>query len=382
MPLGNVVDPSWFAQVRKPHLEASSLPSFCYTSEELFTLEKEWIFRSSWLFVGRDEFLPEVGSYVTRELLGTPIIVIRDKSGVPRAFLNSCRHRGSRILDGAGQASSIRCPFHSWNYSLDGCLIGAPGSAGLPNFTKSDVRLDEVRCESAGGFIFVCFDSAARTLSEYLGDFMDRVIKTYNTQDMRCIHKRRYTLASNWKTYVEVDMETLHTDFIHKESIGTQPVDAPITFGNWVTVVHNSPHSPALPPKERELGFPAMEHLPPDVATKTHFSIALPGFFVITAPDCMWWINKIPLSATETAVDVGYCFPEQYRDREDFVETSQRYVRRWDQVIHEDDIFTEYQQRGLVAARPGRYADSEEVVHRLDNWILDRVLGEELSEVG
>ncbi len=377
MTLGDKIDLSSFAEVRKPHLEASSLPAFCYTSPEWFAAEEQRIFRRSWLFVGRDQFLPEPGAYLTRELLGTPIIVLRDKQGAPRAFLNSCRHRGARLLEETGRTRSIRCPFHSWNYNLNGCLIGAPGTAGLQNFNKTDISLDEVRCESVGGFVFVCFDPNAPTLAEYLGDFTERVVGTYRTQDMQCVQTRRYTLDSNWKTYVEVDMETLHTDFIHTDSIGTQPVEAPATAGNWVTVVHESPHSPALRPEERELGFPAKESLPPEAANRTHFSIALPGFFVITAPDCMWWINKIPINATKTAVDVGYCFPAEHCRRADFDEVRNRYLRRWDQVIHEDDIFTEYQQRGLVAARPGRYADCEEVVHRLDNWILDRVLAEE-----
>lgn len=176
-------------------------------------------------------------------------------------------------------------------------------------------------------------------------------------------------------------METLHTGFIHKDSIGTQPVTAPVTSVNWVTVVNDSDCSPALRPEERGSGFPPMDHLPIESSTRTHFSIALPGFFVITAPDCMWWINKIPIAAGETAVDVGYCFPESYLRRADFKEVSEHYVRRWDQVIYEDDIFTEYQQRRLAGARQGRYADCEEVVHRLDNWILDRVLGEGLPSV-
>ncbi|MFC4376283.1 SRPBCC family protein [Nocardia halotolerans] len=113
----------------------------------------------------------------------------------------------------------------------------------------------------------------------------------------------------------------------------------------------------------------------PQLLPSPRLALPLPLLDLQSGRGVMWWIHKIPDSPTRTRVRVGYCFPASTIERPDFDEVSERYFQRLDQVIEEDDWITEHQQQGLHRSAPGSYLPEEHVVHRLDNWILDQVLG-------
>ena len=93
--------------------KASCLPPACYASDEVAALEAERLFRGNWIGVGRSDIVAEAGSFIALDIAGQNIILLRDKGGALRAFANSCRHRGARLLNGKGECRGIRCPFHS-----------------------------------------------------------------------------------------------------------------------------------------------------------------------------------------------------------------------------------------------------------------------------
>ncbi|NNC22542.1 hypothetical protein HKX42_01645 [Salinisphaera sp. USBA-960] len=121
----------------------------------------------------------------------------------------------------------------------------------------------------------------------------------------------------------------------------------------------------ALAPEDRDSGFTFNPAAYGIRLEGTHFSIVLPGFFIVMAQDCMWWIQKTTISATEVEVDVSYCFPTETIKRTDFADVLARYMKRLDQVIKEDDDIVEYQQKGLNAHVSGRYTSHEAMVHSL-----------------
>ena len=136
----SVVDPSLFEKVRRPLLEAESMPNACYTSPEFHAREIERIFMKEWLFIGRVDEVPNPGDYMIFDhLAGGPIIVLRDTNGDFRAYANACRHRGSRLLSGSGNCKrAIVCPYHGWSYALSGEVIGTPEMDQTRNFDKSE----------------------------------------------------------------------------------------------------------------------------------------------------------------------------------------------------------------------------------------------------
>ncbi|MGX1599060.1 aromatic ring-hydroxylating oxygenase subunit alpha [Dietzia maris] len=334
------------------------------------------IFRPAWHFVGLASSIAQRGAYNAVQVLGQPVIVVRTDDGL-RAYRNSCRHRGSILVEApSGVCGGFRCKYHNWVYTLDGILQRAPGTEESSSFDPHAHKLNELPLESINGLVFVSVDTTRprQSARDYFGDFAERITVPYRVDEMVCVHREEYVLESNWKLYLEVDMETLHTDYIHSSSIGPQPVSAPATSGEWITVYNESKVTPALFPDERHLGFPKTVGISGTAEHGTHFSVLSPGFFLVTAADCMWWIQKTPESPVKTRVNVGYCFSRSSTERDDFDEVSSRYIQRLNQVIREDDWITEYQQKGLEGSEPGCYTPPEKVVHRLDNWILDRVL--------
>src|SRR5579872_4273706 len=98
----DIFDPRHYAAVRHPLLDAETLPPWCYTSEAFYRREVERIFHKVWNFIGAADQIAEPGDYVALDFAGIPAVVLRDRDGEPRAFANSCRHRGSALLEGRG----------------------------------------------------------------------------------------------------------------------------------------------------------------------------------------------------------------------------------------------------------------------------------------
>ncbi|MDT0382478.1 aromatic ring-hydroxylating dioxygenase subunit alpha [Streptomyces sp. DSM 42041] len=376
----DVLDPALYEKTRLPREEAATLPWWVYTDQTWFEREMETMFRPAWHFAGLASSVPDAGDFRTLRLLDEPLLVVRGDDLQVRVFRNSCRHRGSLVVgEPSGSCRGLRCPYHSWTYSLEGVLKHAPGLEGYRRDELAGLGKDLLQVPSGvrEGLIFVHLGDpkTAAPLDAYLGNYLSTVAVPHQTAQMVATEEREYTLDSNWKLYAEVDMETLHTKHIHRGSIGEQPVTVPASEGDWIGVYHESAHTPALHPGERKSGFPHTTGLSGPATRGAHFSLLLPGFFLVTAQDVMWWIHKLPDSATRTRVRVGYSFPASTLARPDFDEVSKRYYKRLNQVVDEDDWITEYQQRGLNGSAPGCYVPEEHVVHRLDNWILDRVLG-------
>ena len=142
--------PTLYTAVRRPLLEAETMPPWCYTSPDFYEREVERIFHREWNFIGRADRIPNPGDYFTLEFAGVPLVVVRGRDGAVRAFSNVCRHRGARIMSGEGNAKSLRCPYHSWNYALDGRLERAPEMHDTRGFDPGDYGLKPVRLETRG----------------------------------------------------------------------------------------------------------------------------------------------------------------------------------------------------------------------------------------
>src|SRR5262245_16257511 len=109
----NLFDPATYRAVRRPLLQAETLPPECYTSPEFYQREVSNIFMKVWNCVGREDFIKKPGDYFTQTIVGASVIVIRGRDNKIRAFVNACRHRGSRLVEGDGRCKSLVCPYHA-----------------------------------------------------------------------------------------------------------------------------------------------------------------------------------------------------------------------------------------------------------------------------
>lgn len=351
----------------------------CYIQEKWLERELQSIHFPAWHFACLATSIAKPGSFITRRFLGHNVIIIRSEDGIIRSFLNTCRHRGAPLTnERCGKISNFRCPFHKWSYDTFGSLTAAPGLSGhvkRSELPKINLNLIPVQCEVAAGLVFINLNEEnATSLEAYLGSYLDKIARPHQTHQLHCVKEKTYTLNTNWKLYIEVDMETLHTNFIHSRSIGRQPVSPVEHDRNWFGVYHKNPLSPALFPEKRNLAFPTPHGITGEAAEGTHFCVILPGFFVVTAPEVMWWIQKTPISATHTSVNVGYAFHEEILARSDFNEIVPHYFERLDQVIFEDDQICEYQLEGLSNRVQGNYTPVEPVSAYFSKLIEKRLL--------
>ena len=156
---------------------AWTLPASFYTDPAVFEYEKEKIFARSWICVAHRSELAEKNDYITREVIGENIVVLRDRDGVLRAFYNVCPHRGHQLLSGSGRARNvITCPYHAWTFKLDGELAHARNCDNVPNFDKDKSSLVPVKVEEYAGFVFINMDPEAGTVEEQLPGLESRQI--------------------------------------------------------------------------------------------------------------------------------------------------------------------------------------------------------------
>jgi phenylpropionate dioxygenase-like ring-hydroxylating dioxygenase large terminal subunit len=368
--------PATYAGVRRPLVEAETLPPFTYSSDAFYRREVERIFMKAWNFIGRADRIPAAGDYFTLDFVGVPLVVVRGQDGQVRAFANSCRHRGAVVAQGEGTCRAFKCPYHSWVYGLDGALLSAPEIEQTKNFDTANYGLIPLKLEIWAGFLFVNFDADAAPLAAWLGDLPDR-LASYGFDDMVCTRRKEYRLACNWKVYVENAMEAYHVPTVHRSTLSRQKgphAQKQATRGEWMALWKEHEGSRAL--LSGDTGFDFIPTLADQAARGTWYPLIFPSTMFGATRDCMWWLELHPLSASETRLIVGSCFPKATVARPDFEEVVQRYYKRWDISIPEDNDISDIQQRGLSSpfARPGRLTHLEPLVHDLANWVLDRVL--------
>ncbi len=369
-------DPVHYRGVRKPLLEAETLPAWCYTSQAFHDREVARIFRKVWNFVGRADTLPGPGDYRAFDFAGVPVLLIRGGDRVVRAFVNVCRHRGTKLLEGEGSTSAIRCPYHSWTYDTRGALEIAPLMEDTQGFAKSAYGLAPIRLETWAGFLFIAFDADTEPLSVFLGE-LPTVLGSYDFDAMVCVRRKTYDLACNWKVYVENAMESYHVPTVHGGTLQKQRRDInPPIIGNGQYCGLYTRHQGSRALLAGEAGFPYIPSLAGPAAEGTYYPLIYPSTMFGCTYDCMWWLELHPLGPARTRLIVGSCFPRSTAARPDFAAVVERYYRRWDLSIPEDNVISERQQQGLESpfCPPGRFSFMEPLVHTIDNWVLDRVL--------
>lgn len=195
-----------------------SLRAEAYTRDNWFAVDQREILAKSWQWVGHVEKLREPGSFVTIDIAGHPIAVVRDREGQLRAFYNVCKHRAHELLSGEGNTTRIMCPYHAWVYKLDGQLVRAPETEHLEGFSTGDICLDQVQVEEFAGFIYVNLDPMAAPLREVSGDLETEIRHWAPDIDKLTFgHRLTYDIKSNWKNVVDNFLECYHCPTAHKD---------------------------------------------------------------------------------------------------------------------------------------------------------------------
>jgi phenylpropionate dioxygenase-like ring-hydroxylating dioxygenase large terminal subunit len=200
-----------------PLAEALTIPAPWYTDNRIAELEAATVFSKTWQMVGRADQVEKAGQFVTASVAGEPIVVVRGQDGVLRGFFNVCRHHAAAVVtEACGQASILHCPYHGWNYGLDGSLKGMPEFEGVKNFERRDHGLVPLKAETWESFVFVNLDPKAGSLGDFLGGLAPRVAPLGVSQ-LHYFDSRIYDIHCNWKVFVDNYLDGgYHVPHLHK----------------------------------------------------------------------------------------------------------------------------------------------------------------------
>jgi len=204
---------------------AHTLASRFYTDPAILEIERSNIFRRTWQLAGtlqqncgvtngQTRTIADPETFFTAEVAGEPIVIVRDKQGILRAFSNVCRHRAGPIAQGSGCKNVLRCGYHGWTYALDGRLIGTPDVEGVEFFDRSMMSMPRLRLDTWEQFIFVNFDPQAEPLATFLGE-IPRQARGFQFQGLQSAERRDYVIDCNWKVYVDNYLEGYHIPIAH-----------------------------------------------------------------------------------------------------------------------------------------------------------------------
>ena len=198
--------------------EAYTIPAPWYVDARIAELERQAVFSTTWQVIGRTDQVEKPGHFVTATVAGEPIVAVRGNDGVLRAFYNVCRHHAAAVVtEPCGQASLLHCPYHGWNYGLDGSLKGMPEFDGVQNFERKDNGLVPVRVDTWEQFVFVNLSASAPPLQTFLGRLATRAAPL-GLRKLQYFTTRTYDIHCNWKVFVDNYLDGgYHVPHLHKD---------------------------------------------------------------------------------------------------------------------------------------------------------------------
>ena len=356
---------------------SSTLPPACYTGAGVLAAEMSGLLAQSWVGVARADEWKASGDYRVLDVAGTSMIVLRDETGRLRVFANTCRHRGTQLMDGSGNARRIRCPFHGWTYGLDGSLRGATRMGAARGFRHADMGLAEFRTAERGGFVFVATSGEAPGIDDWLGGF-DALHAPWQLADLVTTRRRELEVDCNWKLFLEVFNESYHLEHVHAATFGDIYLE-PTRPDEVGACVHSS-FSPTagtggLKAGDQDHVLPAMPGLSARERSGTRYTWVFPALTFAAGSEALWAYGAQPLGPGRCRVTQWVCFPPRTVASPGFEAKAERYYARMDEALAEDIAVLELQQLGMTSpfARAGRWSDLERGAAAFAAWYARRL---------
>jgi len=370
-----MLDPADLHATSRPFAEARTLPAAVYTSAEVLATEQSGLFARTWLCAGREADLPGAGDFLTRDIAGDSILLVRGADGRVRGFYNVCRHRGSRLVDAASGTGlqRILCPYHAWSYRLDGTLAQLPGADAA---TRDTLGLSPVQVGTRDGFVFVNLDEAAPPLALQLEDLPD--LARFRLPELRAGWRRSYEVQANWKLVVENYSECYHCPGAHPQlarlsdliSRSARPMETGRCFNGGPMQLKDGVETMSLSGRRT---VPVIPGLSADDHRYVYYYVIYPNLLLSPHPDYVLTHTAWPLATDRTRVDCELLFTQEALARPGFDPADM--ANFWDITNRQDWALCERAQAGAASRgyRPGPYQPAEDCVHTFDRWYAERL---------
>ncbi|MGE2832625.1 aromatic ring-hydroxylating oxygenase subunit alpha [Mycobacterium sp. SMC-4] len=377
--------------------DAKGLPPECYTGDEIFDLERNFVFMREWLCVGRVDQIPQPGDFFTVTILGEPLIVVRQPDDSVKVLSAICRHRGM-VVTGPGDGEKdewfdvppeargnagggFRCPYHFWVYGTDGALIGSPQMRRTKCFDRADpdLSLPSLRVECWQGFVFVNFSADAESLTARLGP-VDELVANWDLAAMATEEpKLQADMPWNWKIMHENSIDVYHVDRLHYPrhavlpSSGYVPVELD-TGDAAVVLIQLATHPEfALSPIGQPL-FPVIDTLTDEERARSYIILLPPTLLIILNSDSAFYRLVYPKGPDAIDIRQTLMVPADYRSLPNYSDLialgSDMHLKlNWQDYMVDAAI-----QRAATSmfAPRGPYAWNEHSVAEFDAWVARR----------
>lgn len=393
---------------------SKATPASWYTSPDIFELECRQLFAKTWHVVGHADKVANPGDYFTIELLGLPIIVVRDRQGEVHAISNVCRHRAGPVAVGEGNTRfGFSCLYHGWSYNHDGSGRSCSGMEDAEDFDAKALQLPKYDVRVWEKWVFVAPGGGAPDFDEWIETTAFRAAR-YNMGELEFHGARKYVLPINWKLINDANHEAYHVPFVHPGLVNAYNVakhfgvvdpdelrgDGGVERGanmspdvNGYTFMANeiSGELLAMEPNQRgpfsrvigALGGtadyrrikPALECLEGRDKLAHYFLFNWPGLSHFHfMPDGLGLILLVPIDHDHTEVYVEWWMPKASRFDERLLQAA--LIVFGNQILDEDGAMTQLVSTGLKSGAydTGRLAPTQEgLLYAYNAWYIEQL---------
>ena len=370
--------------------KSHGLPNECYTSEAYTKIERKKLFEDKWVVIGVASSLPNVGDSKPFDLLGIPLLIVRNKKNKIKVFHNICSHRGSKLVtEASNNKNVIRCPYHSWSYNLDGDLIATPHIGGMnkhesPGFKKSNSNLKEVKSSVWLDLIMININNNEMSFEKYIKPLNDRWSKFWPTKDRKLIRHSndfgyfKLEAKCNWKFAIENYCESYHLPWVHPSLNAYSKIEdhyhiqgLPNRFAGQGTVVYN----PRLKGKKKLPYFP---NWPKNKKNIAEYVALFPNVMLGIHKDhyYAYWLEPINHENTIEHMELYYV-GEEAANSNKFKSLRKQNHELWESVQREDvDIIQRMQiGRNSPVYNGGNFSPiMDNSTHHFHKWVVTNLI--------
>ena len=386
----NIIDKRKLDVVNKPINKAHGLPNECYTNKEYTLIERKKLFEDKWTIIGTASSVPKIGDVKPFDLLGLPLLIVRNKKNKIKVFHNVCSHRGLKLVSKAGNIKNvIRCPYHSWSYSTDGDLLVTPHIGGMnkhqcSKFKKSNSNLKEISSYVWLDLIMVNISNNEIPFEKYIKPLSDRWAKFWPEKDRNLIKHAgdfgyfKLTAKCNWKFAIENYCESYHLPWVHPGLNSYSKIEdhyhiqgLPNRFAGQGTVVYN----PKLKGKVR---FPCFPNWPKNKEHVAEYVALFPNVMLGIHRDhyYAYWLEPINHEYTIEHMELYYVGKEAAISKK-FKSLRKQNYKLWEDIQKEDvDIIQRMQiGRNSPVYNGGNFSPiMDNPTHHFHKWVATNIV--------
>ncbi len=380
-----IIDKKKLEVVKKPINKAHGLPNECYTNKEYTLIERKKLFEDKWTVIGAASSLPKAGDVKPFDLLGLPLLIVRNKKNKIKVFHNVCSHRGVKLVDKPGNIRNVvRCPYHSWSYTADGELIATPHIGGMnkhqsSKFDKSKNNLKEIKSYVWLDLIIINISNNQMSFKDYIKPLDERWSKFWISKDRELINHAndfgyfKLKAKCNWKFAIENYCESYHLPWVHPGLNEYSKIDdhyhiqgLPNRFAGQGTTNYN----PKFRGKEK---FPSFPNWPKNKESIAEYVALFPNVMLGIHKDhyYAYWLEPIDHENTLEHMEIYYV-GEKAAKSDKFKSLRKQNHKLWEDIQKEDvDIIQRMQiGRNSNAYNGGNFSpDMDNPTHQFHKWV-------------